>query len=263
MRSVLFCWAIGMPLSAVAQTPFFFRSLLPSKVNKTTIVNGVVNTESVSPASPWAGAQIGYKFGESGDFSDSILVAAHLMYDVKVDPDDRFHLPVMGNIADLTTSVTGTAGSQEDLTKKADDLVLSATGARVGLYPYVFLNQTTYWSVVAHGELGWKMNGFKDASGDVAYLQQGRVSLGVEFWIGQNDEDHLPITISLAPVRAFFSDKDYKKVFGTAKSHIQTLETTAIVPIGKGTGFLFEYVTGGGTRTVRVGIIIAVQPPQS
>jgi len=245
--------------TGTAQTPSAFRGILPP-TERDVSVNGETRTESVSPASPWAGAQIGYKFGNSGDFSDSVLVTAHLMYDVKLDASDTFHLPVMGNIAELTTSAAGVTGSPDDVKKKAEDLVLSATGARVGLYPYVFLKRKPFFSAIGHGELAWKMNGFKDDANNVTYLQQGRGSIGAEFWIGQNDKDHLPITVSLTAVRSFFSAADYQKVFGKSKNHIQTFETTAIVPVGRGAGFLFEYVIGGGTRAVRAGIVIAVQP---
>jgi hypothetical protein len=253
---------------ASAQTPSSFRSMFPKteerpvtdeQGQKILDSKGEVKTETVSADSPWAGAQIGFKFGNSGDFSDSVLVAAHLMYDVKVDAKDKFHLPVMGNIADLTTSSTGTSGTADDIKKKAEDLVLSATGARVGLYPYVNLVTGDFFTLLGDGELAWKMNGFKDDAGNVTYLQQGRTSLGAEFRIGLNDEDHLPISLGISTVRSIFSASDYKKVFGTSRNHIQTFETTAIVPIGGGAGFLFEYAVGGGTHSVRAGILFAVK----
>src|SRR5687767_4785061 len=85
--------------AANAQTPFATQNVGSSSAERSLTLSGP------SAGSPWIGGQIAYKFGGSSEFADNLLVAARLLYDIDVG-SEKFHLPVMGNISDLTTDVT-------------------------------------------------------------------------------------------------------------------------------------------------------------
>jgi hypothetical protein len=252
IRRTAFLGCLISAISAVVygQTPFATENLGSS--------TKPIHALGISAASPWVGAQVAYKFGGTNDFADNLLVSARLLYDIDLG-ESKIHLPVMGNISELTANASGNAGAGDQLDQKAQQLMMSSTGLRVGLYPYTYVHRTDVLSIIFHGEGAWKMNAFKDNSNILQYLQQGRIAAGIEFGIGKTAGDRLPLTISVTPAITFFSSAEYEKVFGKSKSHVQGLETTMVVPVAQGVGLLLEGIEGSGVHTVRAGLVIATK----
>jgi hypothetical protein len=238
---------------AIGQTPASTMNLgLP---------NGASNERGMSAANLWSGAQIIYKFKGSGDLADNLLVGARLLYEINLSDDEkdqRFYLPVMGNISDLTAAVTAGATDLEQLDQKGTELLMSSTGATVGLYPYYKIYKGSAASIIVHGVAAWKLNGFPAESGDTTYLSQGRFSIGVEAGIGKTDKGRLPLTVSIAPVLTVVGSGAYQQIFGETKNTIPSLEITGVIPVGQGIGFMIEGVSAShGRSSLRAGLVLA------
>jgi len=218
-----------------------------------------VRNEGISANNPWMGGQVGYKFGGSGEFADNLITSARLMYKIDLGTKN-FQLPVMGNFSQLKDNLSGNLEVDEANDARFQDIVTSTQGLNIGLYPYYTIIEKQYFSFVLHSSLMYKINGFKDLENNSIYLNQGRASLGAEFYIGKKnlDEGTYPLTLSVAPTITFFNKNDYKAIFNESKSSINSVEITACVPIGKGIGFLFESVLSS-TPTFRTGLLFATQ----
>jgi hypothetical protein len=249
----VFVWA-GV---AAAQTPFTTSEVAKPRA---PAPGTPAAASGVSAANAWIGSQLGYKFGANSEqLGDNLLVSASVIYDLPLAADRKFHLPVISNFADLIASPkaeTAEEGSED----KIKELIFASSGVRAGMYPYrpieKWSNGTDFKSVV-HGEVSWKMNGFKEEGSEEAdYLHQLRLAAGVEFAIGRTDDGGRPFTVSVTPVHIRFDRKVYEKIFEEKKSSLTTLEAVAVLPISGKTGVLFEYVAGD-VSSFRVGVIIA------
>lgn len=218
----------------------------------------------LSAISPWVGAQVGYLFGDSKEFGDNLLVSGKVLYEIDLNTD-KFKLPVIGNISNIIKSKVGfeTGEGKEKLDSEIKEIVNSTQGLHIGLYPYYKITEGDYFSLIAHGVVGWKLNGIQDTiTNTITYLDQGRFSVGLEFVIGNSKEEKSPLTISVAPTLMFFSKNDYNKVFGVEKNSIRTLELTCVIPLNKGIGVMFENITPlskGVDNLFRVGFIYTVE----
>src|SRR5262245_28321948 len=155
---------------AAAQTPFASRNVAgapTAPANQPPPPEGAAVSSaapSASPANPWVGAQIGYKFGGTTAFQDNLIVNAQLLHDIELGTTN-FRLPVMGNISGLTAHAPANDDESKELAQKGQELMDSASGVRVGLYPYyefTSIRERHSWlSVVLQGETAWKLNAFK------------------------------------------------------------------------------------------------------
>jgi len=246
---------LAMSSSANAQTPFSTENVSRSADKSQP------TTQGISAANPWLGAQVAYKFGGTDEIADNLIVSARLLYEIDFGTS-KFRLPVMGNISDLTATTAVDASSAEQLAQKAQALVMSATGARVGLYPYYVAYKSDVASVVFHGEAAWKLNALEDPTKTLQYLQQLRFSGGIEFGLGKTDGDRLPLTVSVTPTVTVFSAKDYAKIFGEEKSRVSGLEITGVIPVAQGVGFLLEGVLAKDANALRAGLVLAMGKPK-
>lgn len=231
-----------------AQTPMSFANAGLSKTGE----------KGISANNFWLGAQVGYKFGSSDGFADNLLVSGRLLYDVDLGAS-KFHLPVMGNISSLRDVFTSSPKTSEDTIKaKVQDLMISAQGINVGLYPYYIAYSNEYFQFTLHGSATWKLNAFKDKKDETQYLDQGRFSLGIEASIGKSGNGKYPLTVSVTPTYTFFDAEKYEKIFGENKRSITSLEITGVVPVGNGVGLLIESIVASKPFSAfRAGIIIA------
>jgi len=258
MRTVLGCLAGALLTSpAFPQTPYGFTNVVSD-----------AGAGGVAANNPWLGAQVGYKFGGTDSFSDNLLVGAKFLYDPlgtnkDSSGDDRgWHLPVMGNISDLTANASAAASPSDQLDHQAQQLISSAQGLNVGVYPYLVISRSQVVRVTAHSLIGWKLSSLRTPGGETVLFNQGRVAAGLEVAIGQlNEAGRLPITFSVTPVITFLSADKYEQVFGTRKSAIGSVELTGVMPVGSGFGLLFEGILSGGDRgSFRSGMVFLTAP---
>jgi hypothetical protein len=215
---------------------------------------------SASAANSWIGAQLGYKFGDhSKELGDNLLVSASIIYQIPL-ADRSFVLPVISNFSHLVADPAAATSEQ----KRADnlrELMLAASGIRAGVYPYREIGafSTDDVTFIVHGETSWKLNAFKQEEIDeINYLNQMRLAAGFEIAVGKVDADHKPLTLSVTPVHTRFSATEYARIFNESKSHLNSLEVVAVVPVSGRTGVLFEYVTGT-LSSFRAGVIVAAK----
>jgi hypothetical protein len=181
-----------------------------------------------------------------------------MIYEIPLDTR-VFFLPVISNFSHLVAS-PAEGSSEEKSEDQLRELMLASGGIRAGVYPYRILgNPKDDFNFILHGEVSWKLNGFKrEDANQVDYLNQLRLAGGVEIAIGKDDEGHKPLTVSVTPVHARFASTEYARIFNESKGHINSLEVVAVLPVSGRTGVLFEYVTGG-VSSFRAGLIVAAK----
>lgn len=196
-----------------------------------------------SAASPWVNAQVAYRFPtNTPNRINNLHVNGQLLY--VVPTDWSVTLPVMGNIAPITTELSGLESFSDSTNAKIDALVRSTDGINVGIYPYMYALETKSCDVVVHGAGAYRINGFPEEDGDVNYLEQLRLGLGSEAFIG--DENASRLTIGFTGVVTLFSKDDYETIVGERNNSIWSLETEAVVPIGRGFGALLQWIAVDG-----------------
>lgn len=275
--SVPVCCVLAWASVATAQTPFMTREVArpngqtpitappppppaPPVPGAPAAADAGAGISAASAGNAWMGAQLGYKFGANSEqLGDNLLVSASVIYDLPLAENRKLHLPVISNFADLISTPTAES-AEEESDDKIKELIFASSGVRAGMYPFRQIdklsNKTDFNSVV-HGEVSWKLNGFKqEGSEDTNYLNQLRLGVGVEFTLGLSDADHRPFTLSITPVHVRFDSKEYEKIFNEKKSSLTTLEMVAVLPVSGKTGVLFEYVAGA-VSSFRAGVIIA------
>ena len=238
----------------------FFCTLVLNAQSPTSFTNTAgqkIVAAGMSANNPWVGAQIGYKIGESDDFSDHLLVSGRFLWEIPFEGAKNFHLPVMGNLAQLKNDISKKL-TVDTVKAKIEQALLSTQGIQVGLYPYYIIHNETNFSLTLHGVLSWKVNGFKDDSNGTTYMHQGKFSLGAEIALGATKGGRNQLVVSVAPTIAFFNKNDYNAVFGKEKSSLFSTEITGVVPLGEGLGLLVESILAQESYSVfRVGIILA------
>jgi hypothetical protein len=234
-----------VPAGLTAQTP-------ASTIN----VAGPPPAAGLAANNPWMGAQVGYKFGNGGDFENSLLVTARLLYKIE-SPLPRLQLPVMGNISDIRPREVSETG---ETWGEVQSLLISAEGINLGIFPYFPLHSTDLLLLTLHGGTSWKVNAYGSPVGETEYLHQARISGGIELGVGRRADGRLPLTVSIAPVMSFFSADVYEGVFGERRRGLAHLEVTGIVPIGLGVGVLMEgLISSRSTSGFRAGIVLAAE----
>src|SRR5688500_16602896 len=234
------CLLLAVAGSAAAQTPHALTGS-PGGTDSSQ-----VQIMGASAANSWIGAQLGYKFGDnSKELGDNLLVSASVIYEIPLTRRS-FVLPVISNFSHLVANPAADTSEQ----KREDqlrELMLASSGVRAGVYPYrkIGVFSADDVSFIVHGETSWKLNAFKKEEIDeINYLNQMRLAAGFEIAVGKADDDHKPLTLSVTPVHTRFSATEYARIFNESKSHLNSLEVVAVVPVSGRTGVLFEYVTG-------------------
>ena len=214
---------------------------------------------------PWLGAQLSYGFGGSSEVADNFLVSARVLYDLldglgSGGGEGGFFLPVVGNLAPLLERVSPGQDSASQIDQRAQELMTGSAGLNVGVHPYWVPVVRQALRVTVHGGAAYKLNALRDAADDLVYLHQGRFALGAEFAVGRRTGGRLPLTLSVTPVLTVFGQNDYQQVFGTARGSLLALESTAVVPVGRGFGILLEGVLAQESRsTFRAGFVFVTE----
>ena len=239
---------------------FFAGTILMSQTPTSFMNNGGKfnnKAEGASAFNPWVGAQLLNNFEGTGDFVDNLIVSARVLYEVKTN-STSFKIPVMGNISELKSDLlTDTEKTKEAINK----IILGDQGLNFGIYPYYILNDydDDDFYLIAHGSLGYKLNGFQLDSTTTEYLNSGRISAGLEVGYGLLNEvtGDKPITLSLTPVITFFDKEQYQTIFEENLGSIFSFEITGIIPISStGVGIMIEKVFANeGNNPIRVGVI--------
>jgi hypothetical protein len=260
-RAVVICLLVLTVVGvANAQTPYTVGRVAgtASPLERKLAADAKKDLTAASAANPWMGAQLGYKFGNSDELGDNLLVSASVVHEIAMAKGRLFRLPVISNFADLVSSVSAET-PEEESDDKLKELLLGSSGIRAGIYPYrevAGLHQDDF-NFVLHGEASWKINGFKaEDSEEIDYVNQLRLAAGFEMAIGRSDDGHRPLTISITPVVTMFDPNEYEKVFKERKERQNTLEIVAVLPIATKTGVLFEFIRGD-VQSFRAGVIVA------
>jgi hypothetical protein len=255
MKLLLAIACLTVAAAASAQTPFATENVGRSTPKQGS--SATPSTQGVSAANPWLGAQVAYRFGGTKELADNLFVAAHFINEIPTSWD-RIHLPVMGNFSELSIDSSKSETPAQQVSQGVQQLVSSASGIRLGLYPYVVAAKGDNVTVVFHGEAAWKLNSVKGADDSPTYLNAFRVSGGIEIGVGQRKDGKMPATLSVAPVITMLSAADYQKVSGQSKSAVKSFEATLILPWREKMGFLFEGIVGqSDARGFRAAIVIA------
>lgn len=220
----------------------------------------------VSAGNPWytAGFQLGYKLGGNASFNDDIVASTRATFLVLNDVfklrRTRWSLPFVGNVGRLIAAVPS---GREDLEQKATELLNSGDGASAEFAPYYFVvghdtSGAARFSMIAFASVGLRVNAAKNpADSSTIYLGQRRFGTGVEFAVKLHERDPRPFTFSLGPALTWFDRDKYVLATGRARSHIESLEFTMILPVG-GFGLLGQTSVASHTRALwRVGVLVA------
>jgi hypothetical protein len=281
MRFLTLCLVLSLPLTPVAgQSPTAMKNIARSDRPRSDTLVGknaatgettlftVPDDQAPPPATasarrnPYVGAQVGYRFGDGGDFANNLIAAGSLMYDVIQPMQDskksfEFALPVRGNIGPLI------AQEEDSREEKLNEIVTSTQGIRIGIEPYLRLGTAKYLHPVLFGSAGWKLNAAKDsASNETNYLALGRFSLGFELGIGDSGDGRLPMTISVSPVYSVFANDPPLNVVPTGKKSVASYEFTAVVPIATSAALLTEAIAVRDAKPVwRIGLVFVGKNP--
>jgi hypothetical protein len=222
-------------------------------------------TQALGPANPWikwaVSGEAHIKSFTGGAFGEQwLLAASKLTYEVPMGTSP-VHIPVMANLASIQSAL-GSGTKDDSLNAAISALTSSTDGLNVGVYPYWFLGSLGK-ALKPNFFLGAsaKINSFKDtvAKTDETLLT-GRFSAGLEFLVGDMPlgSDDKPLTISFTGVRSQFGSDTYRKITGTARSHIYSAELTSVLPISTNAGILFEAVTTQYAKpSFRIGMMVA------
>lgn len=234
--------------SASAQTPL--STVLAGGGGGAAAAGAAVNN-------PWVGAQVAYRFTETGGFADNILVSGKALHSFQLDSAGRLHLPFMGTVGSIAASPA------DSLSQKVDALLLSDAGATIGAYPYYVAvsrkgteSEAVDLLLTVHGVAALRANRLRPdtlATQDTAAVTvpQFRLSpIGAEIAIGDQSDGKPTFTFSVAPVITFMLDSEpYRKAFNQNASTITALELTSIIPIGRGFALLAEGVFANKSRS--------------
>lgn len=197
---------------------------------------------AVSAYNPWIGSKIALTFGKSTNFSDNLIASGNIIHEIDNFGIDKFMLPVSGNISALTKP-SSNLDSITEIGFNEQTIMSSNTGIHVGLYPYYILKKTTNFYLIAHSVIGWKINGFRNKSNTVDYLNQFILSIGMEMGLGKVTlKKDKPLTISVAPYFNLFSKYEYNTIFNSNKENQNSLQLTGVLPFASGFGILFEEI---------------------
>lgn len=216
------------------------RQPTPAEVSK----NASLGAGGAAPSNPWftAGTTVAYKWGP-GSFDNDLIGSGLVQTALRRDKSGMkaFHLDAIGNIGKLNVDLLK---DLKETKKKLTDLVNGAEGFRIGLFPYwarsrvkdlsATVADTTNNLFVAWGSGSYKINGAQDtttADSSTVYLHQFRSTAGVEWQHYWRKKDTLPATLSVELVNTTVDEKTLKKLFGVARSNIQSAEVTAVIPL--------------------------------
>jgi hypothetical protein len=223
----------------------------------------VVNTgqdpvaAAASAGSPWIGSQVFYNVGGTDKVADNLLVAATLLYEIETGTR-WVRLPVMGNIGNLFASADTSAAAEDQLAQKAQQLLLGASGFSVGVYPYVPLVRWGHGNIVLHLAAAFKVNAFADTANATKYLPVGRFLGGIEASIGNQTKPRSAATISVTPTYTLFGSSAHQQILGYQRDSYTGFETTLVLPLGRGFGFLFESIAAKDVKpALRAAILLA------
>jgi hypothetical protein len=214
-----------------------------------------------SAGSAWIGSQVFYTIGGTNDPADNLLVSASGLFEINLG-NSPIRLPVLGNFGQLYSSAADTAdGAEKRRDQKAQQLMLSASGLNVGLYPYWVPMKWGNGAVTIHGSVMGKINAFGDTAETRKYLPSGKVSLGIELSLGDQTKPREDLLLSLSPTWTLFDSDDYNAVFGQKRASVNGFEATMVIPVGKGFGVLIESLAGKGMSPAIRGALLYAREP--
>lgn len=217
--------------------------------------------KAIAANNPWLGAQVAYRFGGTDEFASNLLVAGQIVYPIDLGKSP-VQLPVIGNVSTLAQT-TGEGDRATDIEDQGKQLIGSAGGITLGLYPYAELHTSDYFLVTVHGLAAWRVNGLRplgvdSTSTDLIYLHQGKFGAGVELLIGNRGDGSAPLSISVTPTITVFGKDAYARAFGVERGSVSTLEVNGILPVGSGVGVVFEGVLVDNLPDAfRVGLLLS------
>lgn len=214
--------------------------------------------KAVGANNPWFGSQVGYRFGESDEFSSNLLIAGQLVYPINLGAS-KVKLPVIGNIGGaFAEGKVATEGAQKS--EKLEKLLQSNTGATIGVYPYRAIELSSILVLTVHAQASWKGNMLKTRADSTKseLVSQAKFGAGLEMLLGDRSNNSAPLSLSVTPTWLSFSRDQMKRVVGLDEPSISGVESVLILPLRTGLGVVFESVIASKSKpALRIGIVLA------
>ena len=230
-------------INLFAQSPTQFLSIHDNYMNK-----------ELGPRNVWAlGAQASYNLAR-GDFIDNFSASGRALIEILGPEDDNYGIYLMGNLSNLKTNIDSTKANEKNIR----DILQTSQGINIGLYPhYILFGEPYDESITVFGNMGWKLNTISKDGDSLKYLHQARLSIGLELSGLRGIISEYPTTLTIEPMITFFSESKYENVFNKKESNLKALNSTLIIPAGRGRGILFDLIIPSEGKTIfTIGLIL-------
>lgn len=225
-------------------------------VSAPTSGSSLSSSSSISPQSYWVGASVGSNVNKpSGNSGNNIVGGAGVSINTLKSTPLGATWAIVGNLGNFNSST-----DTKDLSTNLSKLSQANSGLNVGIAATWALNDTTQskHAFRAFGITSYQLNTFSNVGADssTVSLNQWKTSAGLEFE-QQDFNNGGALHAGLAAGIGVFDPTAYKKVFGTSKSNILSLDATIVLPLSTQFGFLLEGTYSQyATPTYLIGVII-------